>query len=246
MDKIYISPSSQYSNMYSVEPYSEGQVCYQIGLACRDRLMKHGYRVEMPESGETGYQDRVKESNNFGAELHICIHTNAGGGDGTVVFCHRNSKGNKYVKAVYEAVAAISPGEDDGIRVMDNLYEINKTRCTCVYVEVEFHDHKSYAQWIVDNIVEIGNCIADAVAEADGSQKLIQPTEKYVVKTHPMPEKEAQEVRKDASPVSESFSNKVSANDYEVIFGTFSNKDSAERLKEILLSRGVETDAVAL
>lgn len=165
--KIYISPSDQTGNRYSAGNTNEATVCRSIGNAAVTALKRNGYDVKIGANGST-YRQRVADSNNWGADVHVPIHTNAGGGDGTVVFAHPSSVNNKYVKAVYQELAKLSPGADDGIRSHTGLYEINQTKCVCVYVEAEFHDDASLAQWIIEHTTEIGEAIAKAFCEADG------------------------------------------------------------------------------
>jgi N-acetylmuramoyl-L-alanine amidase len=93
--KIYLSPSSQWANKYSYGLHTEAEICGIIAECCREELIRNGYDVRVG-SNKTTYQQRVSESNNWGADVHIPIHTNAGGGDGTVVFCYPESVNNKY------------------------------------------------------------------------------------------------------------------------------------------------------
>ena len=169
--KVYISPSDQTGNKYSAGNTNEHEQCQKIAEAAAKALKRNGYEVKIGTEGST-YQERTTESNSWGADVHLCIHTNAGGGDGTVVFAYPSSVENKYVKAVYDAVAAISPGADDGIRAVNNLYEINNSKCVCVYLECEFHDDYELAGWIIDHVKNIGEAIAKGFCKAD-SKKFI-------------------------------------------------------------------------
>ena len=185
--KIYLSPSSQWANKYSYGEYSEAEICGKIAESAREALIRNNYDVRVGSNKAT-YAQRVKESNEWGADVHMPIHTNAGKGDGTVVFCYRTSVNDKYVVCVYNHVSKLTPTNDDGIRVKDDLYEINKTNCVCVYLEVEFHDSVSLAKWIVENVTNIGEAIAKGICEADGKEfqeKVKTETEKkepkYVV-----------------------------------------------------------------
>lgn len=184
-------------NQYAYGNYVEGQVCFQIAECLRRQLNDFGMDAAMPTTPETTFQERVKHSNLWGADLHICIHTNAGGGDGTVVFCHPKNVEDAYVKAIYNSVAALSPGDDDGIRAMTDLYEINKTTAKCVYVEVEFHDDTEQAKWIVEHTSEIAYAIAQAIANTAGVE---HPT--Y---TSPNPSKPMYFVRKEFTSSAEAY-----------------------------------------
>lgn len=186
--KIYISPSDQTGNLYSAGNTNEHAQCQRIAEAAAAALKRNGYEVKIGAEGST-YQQRVEESNNWGADIHMPIHTNAGGGDGTVVFAYPASVENKYVKAVYNAVAQVSPGADDGIRAVNNLYEINNSKCTCVYLECEFHDDYELASWIIEHIQDIGEAIAKGYCNADGKKFIALSTDSGSVSTDVSTEK---------------------------------------------------------
>lgn len=179
MKKIYLSPSSQWNNKYAYGSYTEAEICGKIAEATRVALVRNGYLV-MVGSNNVSISQRINESNKWGADVHMPIHTNAGGGDGTLVMCYPTSVDNAYVKAVYEEVAKLTPTKDDGIRVNENLSEIKNTKCVCVYLECEFHDNGNLAKWIVDNVTNIGEAIARGICKADGVNyvmETVQPKE---------------------------------------------------------------------
>lgn len=165
--KIFLSPSDQTYNKYSGVSTNESTQCVKIAKAAKKYLDINGYTTKVGDVKD-GITGRVKESNSWGADVHVCIHTNAGGGDGTLVLCYRGNTNNKYVKNVYLNVASVSPGKDDGIRVNTGLYEINHTDALCVYVECEFHDDKTLAKWINKNTDKLGKAIAKGICAADG------------------------------------------------------------------------------
>ena len=163
--KVYISPSSQKNNKYAYGSYTEAHVCRIIGEYMRNRIQaKYKNKISCKLASDSlDVSGRIKDSNNFGADLHYCIHTNAGDGDGTLVMCYPGSEENEYVVRAYKAIASMSPGKDDGIKSRTDLAEITDTYAICVYVEVEFHDNSIYAKWIVENMRNIGNALADSI-----------------------------------------------------------------------------------
>ena len=167
MTKIYLSPSSQFGNTYSYGGYNEAQVCGLIAQHAYDALKRNGFDVKLGSINKS-MEYRTKESNDWGADYHVPIHTNAGGGQGTVVFAWHSSVNDKYVKAVYNALAALSPGKDRGIKEYDALYEINMADGVTIYVEAEFHDNADLAKWIVENVEQLGEAIAKGFCEAEG------------------------------------------------------------------------------
>lgn len=167
--KVYLSPSDQWKNIVADKEHSEAKHCTEIANACKVYLENNGISVIVGNnSKEKSYPSRVKESNNWGADLHVAIHTNAGGGKGTEVLCWHSSKDNAYVKSIYEEVSNLTPTKDRGIKVNDNLYEISNTNCVTVYIEVEFHDNKDCENWIDANIDNISKAIARGICKAKG------------------------------------------------------------------------------
>lgn len=167
--KIYLSPSAQPANNYAAGDTNEQVQCNRIAEAAKSALERCGFAVRKAPEGQ-GYKDSVAESNAWGADLHIPIHTNAGGGAGTVVFVHGGTaKQMQYAKPIYDEVQATSPGTTDyGVRVNSGLYELGYTTATAVYVECEFHDRADLAAWIIEHTTELGEAIARGVCTGAG------------------------------------------------------------------------------
>ena len=150
--KIYLSPSNQNRNTYATGGTNEMAQCDKIAAATAKALKRCGFEVMVAKSG-TLMQTRCPESDKFGADIHMPIHTNAFNGKytgGTRVFC-LNSNGRKAAEAVKSALGAISPGKDDSVSYKTDLYEINVPKALTVYVECEFHDTVTGSNWIRNN-----------------------------------------------------------------------------------------------
>ena len=167
--KIYLSPSAQPANNYAAGDTNEQAQCNRIAEAAKYALERCGFAVRKAPEGQ-GYKDSVAESNAWGADLHIPIHTNAGGGAGTVVFVHGGTaKQMQYAKPIYDEVQTASPGTTSyGVRVNSGLYELGYTTATAVYVECEFHDRADLAAWIIEHTTELGEAIARGVCTGAG------------------------------------------------------------------------------
>ena len=167
--KIYLSPSAQPANNYAAGDTNEQAQCNRIAEAAKSALERCGFAVRKAPEGQ-GYKENVDESYAWGADLHIPIHTNAGGGAGTVVFVHGGTaKQMQYAKPIYDEVQAASPGTTDyGVRVNSGLYELGYTTATAVYVECEFHDRADLAAWIIEHTTELGEAIARGVCKGAG------------------------------------------------------------------------------
>ena len=176
--RIYLSPSNQFSNTYAAGNTNEMVQCDKIAKATANALKRCGFVVKVGKSGDN-MQNRCVESDNFNADIHMPIHTNAYNGKltgGTRIFC-LNSKGRKVSEAVLKALGALSPGSSDNVRYEKNLYEINVPKALTVYVECEFHDTKAGANWIIKNTTKIGEAICQGLCDYyDVEYKTDSPT----------------------------------------------------------------------
>ena len=165
--KIYLSPSNQYANTYSYGNTTEMEQCNKIAIAAESALKRCGFEVKRAPKGQNMYTS-ISESNAFKADVHVCIHTNAGGGKGTDVFVYNLSDTNlKYAKPVYDELVKLT-GNGRGIKTYRALAEINQTNAKCVYCECEFHDNSERAKWIINNTTKLGEAIAKGLCKAFG------------------------------------------------------------------------------
>lgn len=212
MAKIYLSPSSQHENPYAYGGTNEAAQCMEIALAAADALKRSGFEVSV--GGGTMYQ-RVPESNRWGADLHVAIHTNAANGKTTGTRCYAwktGGDGFRAAQAIFNVLAPITPGTSEGVFEQRGWYEIKNTKAPCVYVECEFHDVAETAKWIVEHTKEIGEAIAQGICSFYGAA--------YVPETPPETETPEQL--------------------YRVQCGAFSKKENAEALVARLKAAGFD------
>ena len=167
--KIYLSPSNQDGNRYAYGNTNECDQCNRIADAAKIALERCGFSVRKAPKGQD-MEVSIRESNSWGADLHLPIHTNAGGGDGTVVFIYEQSEENlKPARAIYQEVQAVTPGQTlYGVRTLSQLAELNSTNAIAVYLEVDFHDNREIAKWLIENPKTVGEAIAKGVCDAYG------------------------------------------------------------------------------
>lgn len=179
--KIYLSPSSQESNAYATGNTTEMIECREISDACAVFLRKAGFDVKNGDYG-TMYT-RVAESNSWGADLHVAIHTNATKDHkttgGTQIYLIKLTDEHKKVgQAVLDRLAPLTPGKSaEGLKKNTEFYEINEVDAITVYVEAEFHDTKTGSDYIRNNTTEIGEAIAKGICDYYGV-KLVAETPK--------------------------------------------------------------------
>ena len=80
--KIYLSPSNQDGNMYAHGSTNEMEQCNRIADCAKVALERCGFTVKKAPKGQA-MKTSISESNSWGADLHIPIHTNACTNTGT-------------------------------------------------------------------------------------------------------------------------------------------------------------------
>ncbi len=210
--KIYLSPSNQNGNTYKTGNTNEMEQCNKIADYAKKALERCGFSVKKAVKGQNMYTS-INESNNWGADLHIPIHTNAYNGNvtgGTLVMLYNNTdSNNKAGKALLNTIAPLSPGKDYSLRYNTDLAELNSTNAIAVYIEVEFHDTETGASWIINNVKNIGEAIAKGVCNYYG-----------------------------ANYKTEAGSSTESSLIYRVQVGAFKNKSNAESMLKQLKEKG--------
>lgn len=190
--KIYLSPSSQNANAYATGKTNEQEQCRKIAKACADYLCKAGFDVKDGCSGDMYY--RVAESNKWGADLHVPIHTNATAehdvtGGTQILLYGLNGERKKAGMAVFDRLSPITPGKSaETIVAKPGFYECKTANAITVYCECEFHDTKTGSDFIIKNTKQIGEAIAKGICDYYGvalptDKKPVQKSGKlYVVK----------------------------------------------------------------
>lgn len=175
--KIYLSPSSQPANLYSAGNTNEQTQCIRIAQFAKKAFDRCGFDCIVGEA-DIDFTGRTAESNRFGADIHIPIHTNAGGGHGVRVFVYGRTPARMvYAQPVYDAINAICPYKStSGVTENPGLHEVKYSNGKCVYVEAAFHDNADEAQWIINNVEQIGEAICEGICEGAGV-KYIEPKE---------------------------------------------------------------------
>ena len=212
MKKIYLSPSMQPNNIYASGNVSEETVCREIAEETKKALERCGFEVILP--GVSGsLSARCAEANKWGADLYIPIHTNAFNGSvsGTRMFCHSfKGDGYKACQAIFKRLAPLTPGDSENIKERPTLYEVKNPIAPTVYIEVDFHDVPSVAQWLIEHTTDVGEAICAGVCDYFGTG----------YKTSETP----------SEPTSDTL--------YRVQVGAFRNKGNADKLLQKLKTLG--------
>lgn len=185
MKKIYVSPSDQVGNLYAWGDTNEAAVCREIAKKLCAALERCGFEAKTDVSdGANAMVARCRQSDDWGADLHIAIHTNAFNKQvsGTRIFSY-NYTGQSYKasKCVFDALAPITPGTSENLTANAALYEIRVPRAVSVYVEVDFHDVPKIARWLTENTEAVAEAICQGVCAYYGASYQAPQTRLYRV-----------------------------------------------------------------
>lgn len=165
--RVYLSPSGQVHNQYYDKKHTESEICRKIAGRVKYYLEKESVSVMLaPQyNNDAEWMARVTASDNFKADYHVCIHTNAGGGHGVRILCNPSRTGEEIMKRCRDEIERILPGGHKTAKIVgtSNLYEINVPRAKTIYYEVAFHDCSVEAEWLVNNIDVIAVAIVKGI-----------------------------------------------------------------------------------
>lgn len=170
--KIYFSPSDQTKNTYAYGNTTEAIQCRQIATCAVEAAKRCGFEAltDAVSGGDDAMDKRIQQSNSWGADVHIPIHTNAFNGQvkGTRLFCYAiPGEGYDICKSIMNTLAPITPGSSDNITTA-RFAEILDADAPTAYIEVAFHDNAKEAKWIIENKKEIAEAIVKGLCDYYG------------------------------------------------------------------------------
>lgn len=187
--KVCLSPSNQTDNPYAVGATTEAVQCGRIADAAQAALTRCGIQSIVPHLN--GMSDKCAQSDAFGAQLHVPIHSNASVSHtavGTRLYCSKfGAKGHEACKAIFKYLGPLTPSEGDVIKEAPDLFEIRVPVAPTAYIEVDFHDVPTVAHWIIAHAIECGEAIAHGICDYFGV-KYIGPDETPAPVEQPKPE----------------------------------------------------------
>lgn len=170
--KVYLSPSNQDGNKYSFGNTNEMEICYKIATETSKCLKDNGIDVKIAKKGQSN-DVSIQESNSWGADLHIPIHSNAGGGKGCLAIVYSYDSvninlANKILNTIKEVIPSKTSNgyftyADITGNTSSQLKELSETSAIACYLECEFHDNKEYAKWLIENTDVLGEAICKGI-----------------------------------------------------------------------------------
>lgn len=190
MYKIAISPSQQMDNRYTGVNTTEGIEMEKLGKLCHDYHISKGGESLLFDSKGIDWKKRPQAAKDFGASVYLVLHSNSGGGKGTVTLHASKSPNSKKVSEIINnnLTAFFDKNGFPNTRyapVQETNFlearESAKLRMAHSYVEVNFHDNAEIAKFMVKNWETIAKVIVDSVWEFRG-WKEVNPEVKPVQK----------------------------------------------------------------
>lgn len=170
MPKVFLSPSDHgigqnkclHSGCY------EDKHTLPIAQVCGKYLNNSGVEVKIGEANQS-LSRRCQDSNNFGADLHVPIHTNAWDADTRYLmfmFYADNEKYRKVFDAVAPELEAVYPGGDKSVFVVRrDLAEISGPYALSLYCELGFHTNKKDCDEFIHNPEVVGKALAKGICK---------------------------------------------------------------------------------
>jgi N-acetylmuramoyl-L-alanine amidase len=155
--KVFLNASDQTENAVSCGG-TEAQYADDEGQRARDRLRAYGFDVQYSQD----FTNSPAMANNWGADVFVSIHSNAGGGHGTETL-YVSSAGQLLGGHVNDALVAALGLPDRGLKLRTDLHVLNATDMPAALTEVLFHDCTTTHTTPLGSMSE--SCF---LAEADG------------------------------------------------------------------------------
>lgn len=168
MAKVYLSPSN----------HGEGQNkclrsgCYEdkhtrpIAEACAKYLNAAGIETKIGAKSKN-MAARCKESDSFGADLYVPIHTNAAGASARYLlfmFYQDNDTYRKIFNAVAPKLVAIYPGNVVAhFDARPDLIEVKTPKAKTIYCELGFHTNQTDVDEFIHDPDKVGKALADGI-----------------------------------------------------------------------------------
>ena len=157
------------ANLYATGNTNERAQCHKIAKSCASYLERAGLQVKCTYNDDM--YARCKESDEFKADMHLAIHTNATAkhnvtGGTQILLYDLQGERKRAGQAVLDRLAPLTPGKSaERLIAKPDFYECRAVKGLTVYVEAEFHDTKEGSDFIINNTTRIGEAIAMGVCD---------------------------------------------------------------------------------
>lgn len=175
MPSIYLSPSTQESNIY-ITGGSEEHWMNLLADELEPYLRANHINFERNTPQMTAASS-IRASNAGNFQLHLALHSNAappnrsGQVRGSDIYYYPSSvKGQRAANFVAERIREIYP-IPDLVRTIPttSIGEVRQPKAPSVFVEIAYHDNLEDATWITENLNAIAAAIAQGLVDYFGT-----------------------------------------------------------------------------
>lgn len=185
--KIYLSPSIQKRNIFCVGGITEAQNSNAVTDILEKALKeKYGFEVKRNSPSMETISQIIADSNAFDPDIHVAIHSNAGGGRGCEVMCGYTENSKKLAQYIYNEFVGITPSSDRGVKDGMGLGEIKSTNAYATLIEMAFHDNTEDATWLINNRQACSTAIEKGICKYFGVNYIADKVEAPVVTPTPI------------------------------------------------------------
>ncbi len=164
--KIYINPGHSNTDPGAVGYEVERKLNVKVSNYQRDYLLEnYNCEIRMNPGTMDGLSVIAKDANDWGADLFVSNHFNAGGGDGYEALVHSNKR--KALGEIFEKHVKAVGQNSRGVKLRPDLAVLRYTNMPAVLNEGAFVDNKKDIQdWNEDDeLKKLGEAYAKATAE---------------------------------------------------------------------------------
>lgn len=169
--KVFLSPSDHGAgqNKCLHKDCYEDKHTRPIAEVCAKYLKNSGVEVMIGTANQSLSQ-RCKDSDNFGANLHVPIHTNAWSDPEMrylmFMFYADKAKYRKVFKAVAPELEAVYPGNEKSVFVVrTDCAEISWPKALTMYCELGFHTNKKDCDEFIHDPEVVGKALAKGICK---------------------------------------------------------------------------------
>lgn len=186
MKKIYINPGHSDKDPGAVGYETERKLNVAVSQYMNEYLLAN-YVCETRVYFNDNLPAVCNDANNWGADLFVSNHFNAGGGDGYEALVYSQKRvplGEifaKHIQAIGQNLRLY--GAKPGVKIRADLYVLKNTVMPAIVNEGAFVDNKTDIQdWNDDaELKKLGEAYAKAAAEFLNLEKKVQPKSVYYV-----------------------------------------------------------------
>ena len=166
MKKIYINPGHSNTDPGAVGFERERDLNVKVSAFMEAYLLEH-FQVEVRKNPGTmgGLYDICKDANDWGADLFVSNHFNAGGGDGYEALVY--SENRRSLGEIFEKYVLAAGQNSRGVKLRPGLVVLRDTNMPAVLNEGAFVDNRQdIADWNEDGeLKKLATAYAEAAAE---------------------------------------------------------------------------------